>query len=402
MSAKKKFRAQTEKVLKMRNFYNWKKDKFRAVHPPIKGLSGPVYISNAYGFKKAKDAADVFSGKKPGFAYSRISLGSPTVRRLEKELLKLEIGNRPKLLKKYDALATCSGMSAIAILMLTLADNKRTFISSPYLYGGTHHLFKDFFPRLGIKCIFVKNPRDLKDWEHAIKKSKAPVCLYAEDDANPTPFKLDNRALARLAHKYKIPYICDRTIGTPILEKPILSGTDIVVHSVTKDMSGFSWGLGGVIIAKKSIIKNMRYGYFPVFGPILDGSVADRILFGLKSLRQRMRIKIKNTKLVKEFLDKHSLIKRVYGPGGDLLAFEIRGNYNDARKFVEALKLIIFVPHLGDIRTLAIHPASTTHGALSKKDREELGITDTLVRISVGIEDSRDIIDDLAQAFKKI
>ncbi len=401
MAPRKNLRPQTKKVLKELGFYDPRKDKYGAVAPPEKGLTGKIYTSIAYTFKSAKEAARVFAGIKQGYAYPRISYGTPPVYQLSQKLLEMELGKKDRS-QKYDVLLTSSGMSAIMLLILSLADKKQEFISSPYLYGGTYHLFTNFLPKIGIKCHMISNPLNLEEWEKAAKKYPRSRFFYAEDDANPMPIKLNNRAIARIAHKYRKLYICDRTIGTPVLERPILSGTDVVVHSLSKNIGGRSRGLGGAIIAKKDIIQKIRDGWFVVMGAVMDPRVADYMFFGLRDLKKRMAVKVKNTKTVAKFLQNHVGVKKVYGPGGDLLAFEIKGSLDDARRVVESYKLILFAPHLGDLRTLSIHPASTTHSQVPRKERQKLGIYDTLIRLSVGLEDPRDIIDDLDQALSHL
>lgn len=394
-------RPRTKRLLSELGFYDPRHDRFGSLASPEKGLTGEIYTSIAYTFKSAEEAAKIFSGAKMGFAYPRISCGTPPIVELSQKLLLLELGKKAGK-GDYDVLLAASGMSAITVLVLALAEDKKEFISSPYLYGGTHHLFANFLPKLGITCHMISNPLDLKDWEQAARRHRNATFLYAEDDANPTPIKLDNAAIARIAHRHKMLYVCDRTIGTPVLERPLLAGTDVVVHSLSKNIGGHSRGLGGAIIAKRDLIQKIRDTWFPVLGPVMDARVADYMLWGIRNLERRMREKVKNTRRVAKFLSTYPGVKKVYGPGGDLLAFEVFGTLRDARKIVESVELILFAPHLGDLRSLIIHPASTTHAQVGPEEREKLGISDTLIRLSVGLEDPQDIIDDLRQAFAKI
>ena len=384
--------------------WDWRKDEYHSIIPPEEGLTGPIYTSIAYGFTSADEAAAVFDGK-PGYAYPRIACGTPPVYQLAQKVLDLELEDHP-LRKEYDVLLTGSGMSATAMLILALADNGRSIVSSPYLYGGTYHLFEEFLPRLGIECIMVNDPLSIDSWLEGIYKAKNPVCLFAEDDANPMLVKMDNKAIARLAHHHNLIYICDRTVGTPILEKPIISNvpkcrTDVVVHSLSKNICGRSWALGGAVVARKELIKEIRDGYFAAFGPVLDPRAADRILYSMQDLKQRVQIKVENSKIVAKWLEQHPKVVQVYGPSCDLISFELEGELKNAQKVVESYKHIIFAPHLGHIRTLSIHPASTTHCKVPKDKREKMGITDTLIRLSVGIEDPFDVIDDLEQAIRR-
>jgi len=383
--------------MRQRKWYNWRENTFHSLVPPEQGITGPVYASIAYAFSTAEEAAKIFSGEREGYAYPRISRGSPTVETLAQRLVELEIEDK-QLLPEYDALLTTSGMSAITLIALTFADCGRSIVSSPYLYGGTYHLFEEFLPRLGIECIMINDPCNLDSWRDGITRAKHPVLLYAEDDANPMLIKLDNEAIGELAHIHGLLYVCDRTVGTPILEKPLLTGTDIVVHSLSKNISGHSNALGGAIIGRKALITRIRESYLPVVGPVMDARVADCILKGLETLGTRVSQKVFNAKQVVSLIKNHPRIKRIYGPGGDLFAFEINGTLEDARRVVESLKLIVFAPHLGDIQTLAIHPASTTHSRIPKETKEKLGITDTLIRVSVGLESVYDIAYDIVSA----
>ncbi|MEK7498812.1 MAG: PLP-dependent aspartate aminotransferase family protein [Patescibacteria group bacterium] len=392
---------QTRAVLRQRKWYNWRDDTYHSLVPPEVSITGPIYTSIAYAFNTAAEAAEIFSGERQGYAYPRISRCSPTVETLAQKLVELEIKDE-QLIPGHDALLTTSGMSAITLVALTFADRGRSIVSSPYLYGGTYHLFEEFLPRLGIECIMIDDPRSLDSWRNGIARAKNPVLLYAEDDANPMLIKLNNEEIAKLAHSYGLLYVCDRTIGTPVLEKPLLTGTDIVVHSLSKNISGHSNALGGAIIGRKTLITQIRESYFPVTGPVMDARVADCILKGLETLEARVSQKVASTKHVVSLIKKHPRIKRIYGPGGDLFAFEIDGTLEDARRVVEALKLIAFAPHLGDIQTLAIHPASTTHSRIPKETREKLGITDTLIRVSVGLESVYDIAYDITSALNKL
>ncbi|MBI5153109.1 MAG: O-acetylhomoserine aminocarboxypropyltransferase/cysteine synthase [Parcubacteria group bacterium] len=383
--------------MRQRKWYNWRDNKFHSLVPPEQGLTGPIYTSIAYAFNTAQEAAEIFSGERSGYAYPRISRGSPTIDTLAQKLVELELEDR-QLTSEYDALLTASGMSAITLVALTFADRGRSIVSSPYLYGGTYHLFEEFLPRLGIECIMIDDPCSLDSWRKGIAKAKHPALLYAEDDANPMLIKLNNEAIQELAHSHGLLYACDRTIGTPVLEKPLLAGTDIVVHSLSKNMGGHSHALGGAIIGRKRLVTQIRESYFPVMGPVMDARVADCILKGLETLEPRILQKVTNAKYVISLIKNHPRIKHIYGPGGDLFAFEINGTLEDARCVIESLELIVFAPHLGDIQTLAIHPASTTHSRIPKETREKLGITDTLIRVSIGLESPYDIAYDITSA----
>lgn len=398
---------QWEKFLKReRGDYDPRTNEHRALAPPIEGLTGKVCTSIAYLFDNAEEAAATFAAE-PGardYAYSRIAHGQPPVEALRQKLLDLELGEGNIEKEKYNVVLTSSGMAASFLLALQHADNQGEFIASPKLYGGTYQLFTKMLPRLGITCHMIENPQDLGEWRRCIEAYPNAKFLFAEDDANPKPIKLDNHALASLAHEFGIFYVCDRTIGTPALEKPLLTGTDVVIHSLSKEIGGRSGGLGGAIIGKREFIdpmNNKDLGWFAPTGMVMDARVADYMLHGAGDLVARMERKSTTAARVAEFLKSHPKVKEVYGPGGSLLAFEINGELVDAQRVMESLQMIKFTPHLGDLETLAIHPASTTHSPVPAEKRKKLGISDTLIRISVGLEDPEKIIADLRQALDK-
>lgn len=392
---------ETINVLTMRGDHDPSTNAYGAVAPFEKGLTGDICTSIAYRFESAEEGAAIFAGTKQGYAYPRINCGTPPNFELSQRLLDLELGPEFPFRDQYDVLLTASGMSAIFLLTLALASEGGEFISSPYLYGGTSHLFSELLPKLHIYCHMIKDPRNLSQWDSALDITPGARFLYAEDDANPTPFKLDNSAIAAIAHKHGKLYVCDRTVGTPHVEQPIHSGTDVVIHSLSKNIGGYSAGLGGAIIAKKKLIQVIRDEWHGFAGMVMDPRVADYMLAGLKDFKERMERKITTTKQVVEFLENHPCVKRLYHSGSDLISFEIHGTLDHARRVVEAYELIIHTPHLGDIWTLSVHPASTTHSSVLPQERVALGISDTLIRVAIGLEHPSDIIADLGQALEK-
>lgn len=399
-------RPQTLDVLRMREFHDPREDPYGAVAPPIRGITGDVYTSIAYVFRSVAEAAATFAGE-PGardYAYSRIGRGQPPLEELRRCLLDLELGEDAAKKEQCDVVLTSSGMSAIFLLCLQFADNGRGIIASPRLYGGSYHLLRQKLPRLGIPCHMVEDPLDLSSWKRMLEKHPESAFLFAEDDANPIPIKLDNPGIAALAHDHGKFSVCDRTIGTPILEQPLRSGTDIIVHSTSKNIGGHSGGLGGALIGRRELIAQLNdkdHGWFACTGMVMDGRVADYMLAGVRDLRTRMEKKQDSTRRVIAFLQSHPHVATVHHTDADVLAFDVRGSAEDAAHIVELFRLILIAPHLGDIRTLSIHPASTTHSPMPREDRLRHGITDTLVRLSIGLEDPDDIIDDLRQALDR-
>lgn len=398
----KHLRPRTLEVLRKRGWHDPRKNKYGAIAPLEKGRLGKICTSIAFFLKNVDEGAAIFSGAKYGLAYSGISMGSPAVYRLSQKLLDLELGEGNPMRNEYDALLTASGMSAISILVLSLLNSGDEFISSPYLYGGTYEFFNELLPEKGIKCFMVDDPRNLRNWEAMVSARPRAKFLFAENGANPTPFKLDNQGIAAVAHARGKMYFCDNTIQTPILSQPILEGADGVVHSASKNIGGHSAGLGGAIISKKAMIEKARNGWFKATRPVMDARVAEYMMAGLADLRERMEEKAKNAAVVVEFLNAHPAVKKVHWSGSDLLSFEISGSLEDAKKVVESFKFILLAPHLGDDYPLGIHPASMTHAKIPEEERAKLGISDALIRLSPGLCDPLDVNDDLKQAMRRL
>ncbi len=368
----------------------------------------PLYQSVAHLFRDTKHAADLFTAKEEGFIYSRVN--NPTVDIFEKRMAALEGAEA--------GLATASGMAAVFMVSAHLAREGEEIVSSDKLYGGTFHLFADTLTRFGIKVNFVKNPRDIKSWKSAItKKTKF---LFVETPSNPQMEVFDIASLAKLARERKLPLVVDSTIATPALQQPIGLGADVVVHSATKYICGNGTALGGIILGKKKLLDAIRGGVYRDIGPALAPFNAWLFILGLETLSYRMEALSQNALSVAQFLAGHPKVKKVYYPGLDsspfkklvdkqmrgkassLMAFEVRGTRRNGARFIESLKLVSHVANLGDNKTLAIHPASTTHQQLSAKDLVKVGISDTMIRLSVGLEDPEDIIYDIKQALKKV
>ena len=414
----KHLRPQTIDVLQERNFHDPRDDQYRAIAPPVRGENGYIYSSIAYAFNNVAEGAATFAGDKDAGArdyfYSRVGRNLPPIEALRNQLLELELDKHaPSLKEKYDVVLTPSGMSAITLLCLQFKGKAKKIIASPRLYGGSYQLLKQKLPELGFTTVMLKDPLDLDEWEQTLKEQSDASLIFVEDDANPKPIKLPTVELARLAHRNNMLIAIDTTIGTPYLRKPLIepvphheSNADFTVHSLSKNIGGYSEELGGAIIGKREYMQEFNdkdHGWSPPTGiGVMSAKTADYFLSGAKTLNARMAVKIANADHVVKFLKNHHAVKAVYHSGSDLLAFEVDGGLKEAAKVVEALKLIPIVPHLGDIRTMAIHPASTTLSPMPPEDRLKHGITDNLIRVSVGMEDPEDIIDDLRQALESL
>lgn len=395
-----------------KNGKNWGFDTkaLRFGHNPKDAFGSPnvpLHQTLAYCFESPEQAARIFAGEEEGFVYSRIN--NPTVDAFEKRMAALEGGEA--------ALAASSGMSAIFLLALHFCESGDNIAASDKVYGGTYNLFNTKLPRLGIGVNFVKDYKNPLAWEKLIDaKTKF---IFIESPANPTLNVLDIEMLSKLAKARKIPLIVDATLATPALQKTLTLGADIAVHSASKFICGNGTALGGAIVGKKKLIDEIRQGVYRDTGPSLAPFNAWLYLLGLETLSLRMERHSKNALVAALILQTHPKVIKVNYPflpngpdyvtakkqmsgGGALLSFEIAGGLKSGKKFIKSLKLVSHLANLGDSRTLAIHPASTTHSQVPKKEREKIGITDGLVRMSVGLENIEDILDDVLQALEKV
>lgn len=407
---------------------------------PITGARAvPIYQTTSYQFKDTKHAADLFSLKESGNIYTRIT--NPTTEVLEKRMSLLE--------GAAGAVAVSSGQAAIFLSILNIAKAGDEIVSSDNLYGGTYNLFHYTFPRLGINVRFVKS-NDFKAFRKAINsKTKA---VYSESIGNPKLDVTDIEALSNLAHENGLPFIIDNT-AAPYLLRPVDFGADIVVYSATKFIGGHGTSLGGLIVDSGKF--NWDNGKFPLIakpdpsyhginfikmlkergniayivklrvtlmrdlGPSLSPFNAFLFIQGLETLHIRMLRHSENALLVAEYLDKHPKVAWVNYPGldssiekervkkylpkgaGAIIGFGIKGGLRSGKKFIESLKLISHLANIGDAKTLAIHPATTTHQQLSEEERLATGVTSDFIRLSIGLEHIDDIIADIKQSLKK-
>jgi len=397
----------------------------------------PIYQTTSYQFKDTEHAASLFGLKEFGNIYTRLM--NPTTDVLEKRVALLDGG--------IGALAVASGQSAITLALLNIAQAGDEIVSADNLYGGTYNLFHYTFPRLGIKVNFVKS-NDLKALEKAITpKTKA---VYAESIGNPKLDVADLEGIAGVAHKHGIPFVLDNTVS-PYLLRPIDFGVDIVVYSATKFIGGHGTSLGGIIVdagkfewtnGKFPFIADAEPGYHGLnfieafgnlayivrarvvllrdLGPALSPFNSFLFLQGLETLHLRMPRHCENALAVAQYLEKHSKVSWVNYPGlasspekiraakylpkgaGALVGFGIKGGIDAGKKFINSLQLISHLANIGDAKTLAIHPASTTHQQLSPEEQLATGVTPDFIRLSIGIEHVDDILADIEQALDKV
>ncbi len=404
---------------------------------PVTGARAlPIYQNNAYQFKNTEHAANLFGLKEPGYIYTRIH--NPTVTVFEERVALLEGG--------VGALATASGMSAITLAILNVAEAGDEVVAASTLYGGTYNLFAVTLPKYGINVKFVDST-DPENFRKAItEKTKA---VYAETLGNPALNVLDIEKVAEIAHAAGVPLIVDNTFATPYLCRPIDFGADIVVHSATKWLLGNGTTMGGIIvdggkfdwnspkfpgftqpdasyhdlvyaeaIGAAAYIVKARVQLLRDLGPALSPQSAFQFTLGLETLHLRMREHVANAAKVVAYLQKHPAVAWVSYPGleshpgyqlaqkylpkgpGSVVIFGIKGGRETGAKLIDSIKLWAHVANVGDAKSLIIHPASTTHQQLDEEGLKASGVSEDLIRLSIGIENAEDIIGELEAAIK--
>ncbi len=373
--------------------------------PSTGAVSTPIYETSVFAFSSTNELVDVVGEKKDGYVYTRFA--NPTVRSVERKMSELE--------STEDAAAFASGMAAISTTILTLVSSGDHVVSTRDLYGGTLGFFKNVLVKFGVGVSLVDTVH-LGEMRSAIQKNTK--VLFAETPTNPTLKIVDLPSVAKLAKKYGLTTVVDSTFASPYNLRPVESGIDIVVHSATKYLGGHNDVTSGVVCGNRSFIRKLREMRKPL-GGTLDPHAAWLVLRGLKTLGLRMEKHNSNGLDVAMYLEKHPKVKKVYYPGlpshpqhliaeqqmkgfGGVVGFEIDGDLGATMKFVESLKLCAMAPTLGGTETLVTQPVTSSHYSVGADERKKMGITDQLVRLSLGIEDSEDIIADLGQAFKQI
>jgi methionine-gamma-lyase len=372
-------------------------------------LVAPIHMTSAFQFKNADHGAGLFAGKNEGHIYTRIS--NPTLSLLQEKMAVLEGGE--------DSIVTSSGMSAIASTALSLAKPGENFISCKTLYGGTFALFTQRFEDLRIEARLIppSSYGSIQEIEKLIDKNTK--FLYIETPANPTLEIIDIEMWAGVAKKHCIPLIVDNTFATPYLQNPLSHGADIIVHSATKYIGGHADIMGGIIVGTKKRMEQIKEKYVHYFGPTMSPFNAWLFLRGIKTLAVRMERHSLNALKIAKWLEAHPRIVKVYYPGlvshaghhiakkqmkyfGGMMAFQVTGGIKASETVMNNVQICRLAVSLGDCDTLIQHPASMTHSTYPKKDRINIGITDGLIRLSVGIESADDIIDDLENTFSLI
>lgn len=409
-------------------------------HPdPVTGARAtPIYQTSSFVFPDSDHAAALFNMERAGYVYSRIA--NPTCAVLEERVAALEGG--------IGAIATASGQAALHLALVTLLSSGSHIVASRSLYGGSHNLLDYTLPRFGITTTFV-DPRDLDAWRTAIRPETR--LFFGETLGNPRLEVLDIGRVGALAHDHGLPLLVDSTFTTPWLIRPFEHGADLVYHSATKFLSGHGVVIGGVLVdsgafdwsaegvrerfpelnapyagfhdmrfteesSTAAFLLRARREGIRDFGACMAPATAFQILQGIETLPVRMARHIENTRAVVAFLGDHAMVAGVGYPElpdhpdhalaarllprgcGAVFSFDLRGTREQGRRFIEALRLFSHLANVGDAKSLVIHPASTTHYRMSAEDLARAGVTEGTIRLSVGLEDPSDLIEDLSRA----
>ncbi len=361
--------------------------------------SEPIFTTSSFVFSSAAEAAARFSGDEAGNIYSRFT--NPTVRTFEQRLAALERGE--------SCVATASGMAAILSTCLALLKAGDHVVSSRSVFGTTTVMFTKYLTRFGVETDFV-SLTDLDAWEAAIRPNTR--MLFLETPSNPLTEIADIKRLAELAHARGCLLVVDNCFCTPVLQKPLALGADIVIHSATKYLDGQGRCVGGAVVGDSQLVGEEVFGVLRTAGPTMSPFNAWVFLKGLETLKLRMTAHSDNASQLAVWLQQQPGINRVFYPGleshpqhelmkqqqlapGGIVSFELAGGREAAWRLIDATRLLSITANLGDTKTTITHPATTTHGRLAPEEKEKSGITEGLVRVAVGLEDIADIQTDL-------
>ncbi len=370
---------------------------------PVTGaLDTPIYQSTTFASANSDEMAAVYGDEKPGYMYTRY--GNPTIRALEEKVAALEGGEA--------ALAFSTGMAAISSAILGYVKAGDHVVAARSLYGAAYNFLNRKLPRLGASATFVRSTR-VEDFEKALRPNTR--LIYFETPSNPVLEILDLAALGALAKSRGIPSMVDNTFASPALQQPLKLGVTVVVHSATKYLCGHGDAMGGIAVGPKDYIRELTHEVIRDFGGVISPFNAWLILRGIRTLHLRMPAHCSNAQRIAEFLARHAKVERVNYPGlphhpghdvakkqmkafGAMISFELKGGYEGGKKVMDRVKIFARAASLGDTRSLIVHSASTSHRAVPREQRLAVGITDGLVRLSVGVEAVDDLLGDLEQA----
>ena len=373
--------------------------------PATDARAVPIYATSSYVFHNCDHAAARFGLEDAGNIYGRLT--NPTQDIFERRIAALEKGTA--------ALAVASGAAAVTYTILNLSKNGDHIVAANNIYGGSYNLLEHTLPEYGVSTTFVE-PSDPANFERAIKEHTKAI--YIETLGNPHSDVSDIEAIAKIAHQHQIPLVVDNTFATPYLVRPIEHGADIVIHSATKFIGGHGVAIGGVIVDGGTKI---RATLLRDTGATLSPFHAFLFLQGLETLSLRVERHVENALKVAKYLNRHPKVERVHHPsvsadcrqqelyqkyfpngGGSIFTFEIKGDDRTAKDFIDNLEVFSLLANVADVKSLAIHPASTTHAQLNEAEAKEQGIAPNTIRLSIGTEHVDDIIEDLEEAFRAI
>ncbi|GAA5222173.1 trans-sulfuration enzyme family protein [Membranihabitans marinus] len=388
-----------------------KEEKLTSYNPPH---INPIYASSSFQFETLEEGINIFNGSSKGYVYSRFS--NPNVELLENKIARLE---GYQLDSDISAVVTNSGMSALSTLLASLTQPGDTIITQPALYGGSMSLIDQYFATKGIDVLYL-DLLDIPGVEQAIKEVSQKAVLLIETPANPTLTCYDLEGLAKVCKHYNVRSIVDNTFATFILQQPLKHGIDYVIHSNTKYINGHGNGISGVIVGPTEMIKSDNVEMsMKLNGSNCSPFEAWLCYQGMKTMSLRVNQQSSNAASIASYLDHHTEIEKVFYPGlishsthsnakktmnggfGAMISFDL-GSLDRGKQLMKKLDFITMAPTLGDVDTIVLHPASMSHLNMKVENRMELGITDGLIRMSVGIEYLDDIIQDLDQALEQL
>ena len=366
----------------------------------------PIYQTSTFGFDNADEGAKCFAGESDGFIYTRI--GNPTIQALENQVAILEGG--------YGGIATASGMGAVSTIYMGLLKQGDHMVSTDAVYGPSRGVMENYFSRFGVESTYI-GTSNIENIRKAIKPNTK--VLYIETPTNPTMEITDIEACVAIAREHKLITVVDNTFCSPYLQRPLEMGVDVVFHSMTKFLNGHADIVAGIIITRTKELYNVLRPTMVSMGCNMDPHQAYMVLRGLKTLAIRVERAQQNAIKVAEFLEHHPKVEWVKYPGlkshpqyelgkkqmdgpGAMISFELKGGFEAGKIVMNNVHLAMLAVSLGGVETLIQHPASMTHSKMSKENKAKANITDGLVRFSVGIEDVKDIIEDLSQALEKV
>ena len=368
--------------------------------------SEAIFINSGFVYDSAEQAAGRFKGENDGFIYSRYA--NPTLSMFEDRMILLEEGAEA-------ARATASGMAAVNGALMSLLKAGDHVVAPKALFGSCLYIIETILPRFGVNVTLIDGTK-IDQWKTAINEKTA--CVFFETPSNPALEIMDIAAISELAHKVGAKVIVDNVFATPVLQHPLTLGADIVVYSATKHIDGQGRCLGGIVLGSEEFVEDTLAPYLKHTGPALSPFNAWNLLKGLETLELRVEKQCDNAEKVAAFLQGHPAVPRVIFPGSDthpqhalakqqmarggtLVTFEIAGGQDAAFNALNRLSLIDISNNLGDAKSLITHPTTTTHSSVDDAIKKELGITESMVRISVGLEDVDDLIDDLGYALSQ-